>query len=77
MAGLAALDQVVDVRGRGLMVGATLADELDAVATRDRCLEAGLVVNCPGPGMLRFLPPLVIAEAEVDEALEKLGGALS
>jgi acetylornithine/succinyldiaminopimelate/putrescine aminotransferase len=74
--GLAALEGVVDVRGRGLMVGVTLQEGLDAVAVRDGCLEAGLVINCPGPGMLRFLPPLVIGEAEVDEALEKVGGAL-
>ena len=33
------------------------------------CLEAGLVVNVPGPGMLRFLPPLVIDAADVGKAI--------
>ena len=69
MAGLDGIDGIVEVRGRGLMVGATLAEGLDAPAVRDRCLEAGLVVNCPGPAMLRFLPPLTVSESEVDEAL--------
>ena len=48
MAGIGAVEGVIDVRGRGLMVGLTLAKGLDAPAIRDRCLEAGLVVNCPG-----------------------------
>jgi 4-aminobutyrate aminotransferase-like enzyme len=43
---------------------------------RDRCLATGLVLNSPGPAMLRFLPPLVIEEAEVERALELLAQAL-
>jgi predicted acetylornithine/succinylornithine family transaminase len=76
-AALAELDGVAEVRGRGLMVGATLDHGLDAVAVAARALDAGLVINVPGPGVLRFLPPLVIGEAEVDEALEMLRHALS
>jgi acetylornithine/N-succinyldiaminopimelate aminotransferase len=76
-AGLAALDGVAEVRGRGLMVGATLADGLDAGDVARNCLEAGLVINVPGERMLRFLPPLVIDERDVEEALETLGAALS
>ena len=76
-AGLRSLDGVADVRGRGLMVGLTLAEELDAAAVRDRCLDAGLVINSPGPRMLRFLPPLIVGEAEVDECLAILTGALT
>ena len=34
------------------------------------------MINVPGPGMLRFLPPLTIADAEVDEALAILDAAL-
>ncbi|HSI79456.1 MAG TPA: acetylornithine/succinylornithine family transaminase [Solirubrobacterales bacterium] len=77
IAGLAALDGIAGVRGRGLMVGADLAEGLDAAGVAGRCLDAGLVVNVPGPGMLRFLPPLVVGEAEVDEALRRLGAALA
>jgi predicted acetylornithine/succinylornithine family transaminase len=76
MRGLRELEGVTDVRGRGLMVGVSLADGLDAAAVRDRCLEGGLVLNCPGPGMLRLLPPLVIEAGDVDRALEVLAGAL-
>ena len=74
--GLAALGGVEGVRGRGLMIGAGLADGLDAGEVAAAALDAGLVINVPAPGTLRFLPPLVIGEAEVDEALEILGSAL-
>jgi acetylornithine/N-succinyldiaminopimelate aminotransferase len=77
MTGLGELGAVTEVRGRGLMVGVTLADGLDAAAMRDRSLDAGLVINSPGPGMLRFLPPLIVGRDEVDEALEVLGQALA
>jgi acetylornithine/N-succinyldiaminopimelate aminotransferase len=75
-AGLGAIDGVADVRGRGLMIGATLANGLDASDVAARALHAGLVLNVPGPAMLRFLPPLVISKDDVDEALEKLAGAV-
>ena len=75
--GLAALHGVEEVRGRGLMVGARLAPELDPARVAGAALEAGLVINVPAPATLRFLPPLVITEAEVDEALETLSGVLA
>jgi acetylornithine/N-succinyldiaminopimelate aminotransferase len=76
-AGLAELEPIVDVRGRGLMVGVTLADGLEASEVAAAALREGLVLNVPGERMLRFLPPLVIGEAQVDEAIEKLGRALA
>ena len=76
MAGLEELDAVVEVRGRGLMVGATLAAGVDAQGVAARALSAGLVVNVPGPGMLRLLPPLVIEGPDVDRALQTLAAAL-
>jgi acetylornithine/N-succinyldiaminopimelate aminotransferase len=76
-AGLAELEAVVEVRGRGLMVGVTLGEGFDAPEVAAAALRERLVLNVPGERMLRFLPPLVIGEAEVDEALEKLGRALA
>ena len=76
MDGLASLDHVSEVRGRGLMVGVTLADARDAATIAARALEKGLVINVPGPGMLRFLPPLIIGEEEVDAAYSIMAEAL-
>lgn len=35
-------------------------------------LEAGLVLNATGPHTLRFLPPLICTEADVDVLVQKL-----
>jgi acetylornithine/N-succinyldiaminopimelate aminotransferase len=75
--GLEGINGVAEVRGRGLMIACDLEGQTDARAVASGLLEAGLVVNVPAPGMLRFLPPLVIGEAEVDEALSILGAALA
>ena len=77
MEGLAALDGVGEVRGSGLMVGVSLADGLDAGEVAARALDAGLVLNVPASGMLRFLPPLVIATEDVDSALAILRDVLA
>jgi predicted acetylornithine/succinylornithine family transaminase len=74
--GLERLGSVAGTRGRGLMVGVELREGLDSAAVAAEALAQGLVVNAPVPGVLRLLPPLVISEAEVDEALTALGGVL-
>jgi len=75
-AGLEGLAHVRSVRGRGLM----LACELDISApevVRRALLEQRLIVNATGPTTVRLLPPLIVGEAEVDEALTRLGAALA
>ncbi|HEX2359761.1 MAG TPA: acetylornithine/succinylornithine family transaminase [Solirubrobacterales bacterium] len=74
--GLGAIEAVSVVRGRGLMVGIGLGGRADAVAIRDRSLDLGLVVNAPTPDTIRLLPPLVIGERDVDNALGILAEAL-
>ncbi|HEY6772301.1 MAG TPA: acetylornithine transaminase [Solirubrobacterales bacterium] len=73
--GLEAIEAIGEVRGRGLMVGARL-DGVEAKDAAARMLTQGLIVNPIGADTLRFLPPLVIGEAEVDEALEIVGRTL-
>jgi predicted acetylornithine/succinylornithine family transaminase len=59
---------IVGVRGRGLLLALEfdhdIADEL-ALA----CLEQGLLLNAVKPNALRFMPPLIIEEKDVDEAI--------
>ena len=72
---LAAMQHVTEVRGHGLMRGA----QLDVpIATRavEEGLADGLVLNHIGDSILRFLPPLVITRAEVDEACDRLEALL-
>jgi acetylornithine/N-succinyldiaminopimelate aminotransferase len=74
---LGRLEAVTEVRGRGLMIGVTLAEGVDAPAVARRCLDAGLVINAPAPAILRFLPPLVIDEANVGRAIGIIDEATS
>jgi predicted acetylornithine/succinylornithine family transaminase len=60
-------DFITEVRGYGLMVGAQLSiPGKDIVA---RAMDNGLLMNCTHDTVLRFLPPYIITEKEVDEAV--------
>lgn len=73
-AGLAELPGVREVHGRGLMWGAEVDDAPGVV--RRALLGQRLVANATGPTTVRLLPPLIVTEAEVDEALARLRAAL-
>jgi len=75
-AGLRGLDRVVDVRGAGLLVGVVL-DGPFAPQVCEGALAAGLVVNAPKPDVLRLAPPLLVADTEIDAAVDILGAVLS
>lgn len=62
---------ITEVRGRGLIVGVTLAKPI-ARKVLLTALEEGLVLNAVGDSYLRFLPPLTITKADVDLAMGKL-----
>ena len=68
---------VEEVRGRGLMLGIGLAEGFEASAVAAGLLERGLIVNPPEPRTLRLLPPLIIGEAEIEEAVEKIRAELT
>jgi len=65
---------ITGVRGRGLMLGAILAEPIAAALTR-AALENGLIINATGPSAIRLVPPLVLTETEADQAMERLGAA--
>ena len=73
---LATLPHVIEVRGKGLMLGAEL-DEAIAPDVVTAGLDAGLVLNAPKPTALRFLPPLICTKEDVDVLIEKLEAILS
>lgn len=66
---------IVEVRGLGLMLGIQLS--FPGRALVDRCREEGLLINCTNDVVLRFLPPLVVEEADVDRAAEILERVLA
>jgi predicted acetylornithine/succinylornithine family transaminase len=74
--GLAALDGVAEVRGRGLMVGVGLNEGIDAQAIGADLLQRGLVVNVPVPATLRLLPPLLVDSSQIERAVGLIGESL-
>jgi acetylornithine/N-succinyldiaminopimelate aminotransferase len=74
--GLAQLPGVASVRGRGLMVGIDLAAGGAPELARRALLEQRLVLNATGPATIRFEPPLIVTEAEIDDALARLRALL-
>jgi len=75
-AGLEALPHVLSVRGRGLMLACEVDVPASAVA-RSALLSGRLIVNATGPTTVRLLPPLIVSESEIDDALGRLGAALA
>ena len=73
---LAALPQVEEVRGRGLMVACALAEGVSAPDVVLAGLDEGLLLNFTGPRTLRFLPPLVCSKEDVDVLVQKLAALL-
>jgi predicted acetylornithine/succinylornithine family transaminase len=73
-AGLARLPGVLSVRGAGLLLAATVS--VPAAAASSAALARGLLVNPVRPDSLRLAPPLLVSDAEIDEALAVLAGVL-
>jgi 4-aminobutyrate aminotransferase len=72
-----------DVRGKGLMIGAELIDPASGKAAPALCQRVltrayhnGLILLSCGVSTVRFIPPLMVNRADVDEALALLGIAL-
>ncbi len=74
-AGVGADPRVVEVRGEGVLVGLTLAGPAapDVVAAAQ---AAGWIINATGPDRIRFAPPLIVSDAEVDALVEAWPGLL-
>ncbi len=73
---LVTIPGVVEVRGMGLLLGARLADGLDAKAVASDALAAGLIVNPVTADTLRFAPPLIVSSDEIMRAVDILSGVL-
>lgn len=69
---LGKIEGITEVRGMGLMIGADLAEGIDAHAVVAKGLEEGFLLNATGPSTLRFLPPLIITRKEIDAVCKAL-----
>jgi acetylornithine/N-succinyldiaminopimelate aminotransferase len=75
-AALGELPRVREVRGLGLMNAIDVDGDAPALVRR-ALHEQRLVVNATGPATIRLLPPLIVGEAELDDAVGRLDAVLS
>jgi acetylornithine/N-succinyldiaminopimelate aminotransferase len=66
---------IKEVRGRGLIIGMELDIEGGPLVVK--AMERGLLMNCTVGNVLRFVPPLIVSEAEIDEAMTILDEVLA
>ena len=66
---------VTEVRGKGLLAAMDFDDAISGQVLSN-CNEAGLLLNGPRPNTIRFMPPLNITPAEIDEGVGRLEQAL-
>jgi acetylornithine/N-succinyldiaminopimelate aminotransferase len=66
---------IKEIRGRGLIIGVELSVEGKDLV--NECMKAGLILNCIGASVIRFVPPLIINEEHVDEAVPIFEKALA
>jgi len=64
-------DFITEVRGKGLLIAMEFDREIAQDVTMS-CLNKGLLINKLTPNAIRFIPPLIITEKEVDEAVNIL-----
>ncbi|KAI9824585.1 MAG: acetylornithine aminotransferase [Thelocarpon impressellum] len=67
-------DLIKEVRGTGLLLGVQLSRDPTELIAAAR--ERGLLLITCGTNTLRFVPPLVVSEAEIDEGMGILGEAM-
>jgi 4-aminobutyrate aminotransferase len=70
---------VVDVRGPGLMIGVEMESPARVGAVQRHCLTEGhlILMNAGSHGeVVRWMPPLVVSEEEIDLGLDAFGAAL-
>ena len=68
-------DQLLEVRGMGLLLGLVLK-EPRAGELLDELRNGGLLACKAGDSVVRFLPPLNLTDADLEEGLEMIGDAL-
>jgi acetylornithine/N-succinyldiaminopimelate aminotransferase len=66
---------ITEIRGKGLILGAQLTQPGRSIV--EDCLKKGVIINCTAGDVLRFVPPLNITTAHVDEVITVLDEVLA
>jgi acetylornithine aminotransferase len=71
---LAGLDGVIDIRGRGLMIGIELDRPCSELVSK--ALEQGLLINVTAERVVRLLPPLILTDKQADMIVEQVSNLI-
>ncbi|MCF8543934.1 MAG: acetylornithine/succinylornithine family transaminase [Ilumatobacteraceae bacterium] len=74
---LTKLSQVVEVRGRGLLLGVELQSGIDAKTAQAMLLDRGLVTNAVTSSALRLAPPITVLDSEIATAVQLITSVLA
>jgi acetylornithine/N-succinyldiaminopimelate aminotransferase len=72
-------NQIIDIRGWGLINGMELSADIPQTAADivNKAIQEGLLLVPAGPKVVRFVPPLIVTEAEVNRALQAVEKAIA
>lgn len=68
---------VLEVRGRGMLVGLEVREEVDTARLGERLLASGLLTKETRHRTFRFAPPIVTEDAVLDEIVRRVGRSLA
>ncbi len=61
---------IIEARGMGLLIGLELTKTGGPVV--ESCAKRGVLINCISGNVLRFAPPLIVTEKEIDILIDVL-----
>jgi len=61
---------ISEVRGMGLLIGMELCRDGGPIVKA--CIDRGVLINCTAGNVLRFMPPLIVTEKEIDHLIDVL-----
>ena len=67
-------DMIKEIRGMGLLVAMELNEECADVVRA--CMARGVLLNCTAGSVIRFMPPLIVEEKDIDKVVETLDNVL-
>ncbi len=61
---------IKEIRGKGLLIGVEIKGQAGPIV--EKALAAGLIINNPGPNVLRLVPPLIVSKGQIDKTVKIL-----
>jgi predicted acetylornithine/succinylornithine family transaminase len=61
---------ITEIRGKGLLIGMELTIEGESIVLK--CLEKGVLINCTAGNVLRFIPPLIVQQKDINRLTRTL-----